>query len=65
MNDKLDVKIITRSGKTQMLSVTEREYAELLSLIDGNKNYVVIKLSIGSAIFTKDSIETIVVYYND
>ena len=65
MGDKLDVKIITRSGKTHMLSITKGEYEELLSLIDGNKNYVVIKISTGDAIFTKDSIETIVVYYND
>ena len=65
MNDKLDTKIITRSGKTHMLSVTEREYEELLSLIDGNKNYVVIKISTGDAIFTKDSIETIVVYHDN
>ena len=62
MNDKLETKIITRSGKTHMLSVTEEEYAELLSLIGGNKNYVVIELSTGSAIFTKNSIETLVVY---
>ena len=34
MSDKLDVKIITRSGKTHMLSVTEREYEELLSLVN-------------------------------
>ena len=65
MNDKLDVKIITRSGKTHMLSVTEEEYAELLSLIGGNKNYVVIELSTGSAIFTKNSIETLVVYHDN
>ena len=65
MSDKLEVKIITRSGKTHMLSITKREYAELLSLIDGNKNYVVIKLSIGSAIFTKNSIETLVVYHDN
>ena len=65
MNDKLETKIITRSGKTHMLSVTEMEYAELLSLIDGNKNYVVIILSTGSAIFTKNSIETLVVYHDN
>ena len=65
MSDKLEVKIITRSGKTHMLSITEREYEELLSLIDGNKNYVAIKLSTGSAIFTKNSIETLVVYHDN
>ena len=65
MGDKLDVKIITRSGKTHMLSITKGEYEELLSLIDGNKNYVVIKISTGDVIFTKDSIETIVFYYNN
>lgn len=65
MNDKLETKIITRSGKTHMLSVTEEEYAELLSLIGGNKNYVVIELSTGSAIFTKNSIETLVVYHDN
>ena len=65
MGDKLETKIITRSGKTHMLSITKREYEELLSLIDGNKNYVVIKLSTGSAIFTKNSIETLVVYHDN
>lgn len=65
MNDKLEVKIITRSGKTHMLSVTEREYEELLSLIGGNKNYVVIKISTGDVIFTKNSIETLVVYHDN
>ena len=65
MGDKLEVKIITRAGKTHMLSITEREYEELLSLIDGNKNYVVIKISTGDVIFTKDSIETIVVYHDN
>ena len=48
-----------------MLSITEEEYAELLSLIGGNKNYVVIELSTGSAIFTKNSIETLVVYHDN
>ena len=62
MGDKLEIKIITRSGKTHMLTITEEEYAELLSLIGGNKNYVVIELSTGSVIFTKNSIETLVVY---
>ena len=65
MGDKLEVKIITRSGKTHMLTITEEEYAELLSLIGGNKNYVVIELSTGSAIFTKNSIETLVVYHDN
>lgn len=65
MGDKLEVKIITRSGKTHMLSITEREYEELLSLIGGNKNYVVIKISTGDAIFTKNSIETLVVYHDN
>ena len=65
MGDKLEVKIITRSGKTHMLTITKEEYAELLSLIGGNKNYVVIKISTGDAIFTKNSIETIVIYCND
>ena len=65
MNDKLETKIITRSGKTHMLSVTEREYEELLSLIGGNKNYVVMELSTGNAIFTKNSIETLVVYHDN
>ena len=65
MGDKLETKIITRSGKTHMLTITKEEYAELLSLIGGNKNYVVIKLSTGSAIFTKNSIETLVVYHDN
>ena len=65
MGDKLEVKIITRSGKTHMLSITEREYEELLSLIGGNKNYVVIKISTGDVIFTKNSIETLVVYHDN
>ncbi len=65
MNDKLETKIITRSGKTHMLSITEREYEELLSLIGGNKNYVVIELSTGDVIFTKNSIETLVVYHDN
>ena len=65
MNDKLEVKIITRSGKTHMLSITEMEYEELLSLIGGNKNYVVIKISTGDVIFTKNSIETLVVYHDN
>ena len=65
MNDKVETKIITRSGKTHMLSITEREYEELLSLIGGNKNYVVIKISTGDAIFTKNSIETLVVYHDN
>ena len=65
MGDKLEVKIITRSGKTHMLTITEEEYDELLSLIGGNKNYVIIKLSIGSVIFTKNSIETLVVYHDN
>ena len=65
MNDKLETKIITRSGKTHMLSITKREYEELLSLIDGNKNYVVIKISTGDVIFTKNSIETLVVYHDN
>ena len=30
MNDKLETKIITRSGKTHMLSITKKEYEELL-----------------------------------
>lgn len=65
MNDKLETKIITKSGKTHMLSITKREYEELLSLIGGNKNYVVIKISTGDAIFTKNSIETLVVYHDN
>lgn len=65
MGDKLDAKIITRSGKTHMLSITEMEYEELLSLIGGNKNYVVIKISTGDVIFTKNSIETLVVYHDN
>ena len=65
MGDKLEVKIITRSGKTHMLSITEREYEELLSLITGSKFYVEIKKSTGYILFTKDSIETIDIYYNN
>ena len=65
MNDKLETKIITKSGKTHMLSITLNEYAELLSLIGGNENYVVIKIPTGDVIFTKDSIETIALYCND
>ena len=48
-----------------MLTITEEEYAELLFLIGGNKNYVVIKISTGDAIFTKNSIETLVIYHDN
>ena len=65
MGDKLDVKIITRSGKTHMLSITKKEYGELLYLITGSKFYVEIKKSTGYILFTKDSIETIDIYYNN
>ena len=65
MNDKLETKIITRSGKTYMLSITKKEYEELLYLIYGDKKLVVIKNGTGDVIFTKDSIETIEIYYND
>ena len=65
MSDKLEVKIVTRSGKKHMLTITKEEYAELLSLIGGNKNYVVINISTVDAIFTKNSIETLVVYHDN
>lgn len=47
MNDKLETKIITRSGKTHMLSITKKEYEELLYLIYGDKKLVVIKNGTG------------------
>ena len=62
MGDKLEVKIITRSGKTHMLSITQKEYGELLSLIRGSEFYVEIKKNTGYILFTKDSIETIEYY---
>ena len=65
MGDKLEVKIITRSGKTHMLTITKKEYGELLYLITGSKFYVEIKKSTGYILFTKDSIETIDIYYNN
>ena len=65
MGDKLEVKIITKSGMTHMLTITKREYEELLSLITGSKFYVEIKKSTGYILFTKDSIETIDIYYNN
>ena len=48
-----------------MLTITEEEYTELLFLIGGNKNYVVIKISTGDVIFTKNSIETLVIYHDN
>ena len=48
-----------------MLSITLKEYEELLYLIYGDKKLVVIKNGTGDVIFTKDSIETIEIYYND
>ena len=62
MNDKLEIKIVTKSGMTHMLSITQKEYGELLSLIRGNEFYVEIKKNTGYIIFTKDSIETIEYY---
>ena len=62
MNDKLEVKIITKSGMTHMLSITQKEYGELLSLIRGSESYVEIKKNTGYILFTKDSIETIEYY---
>ena len=62
MSDKLEVKIITKSGMTHMLSITQKEYGELLSLIRGSESYVEIKKNTGYILFTKDSIETIEYY---
>ena len=62
MSDKLEVKIVTKSGMTHMLSITQKEYGELLSLIRGSKSYVEIKKNTGYILFTKDSIETIEYY---
>ena len=62
MGDKLEVKIITKSGKTHMLTITRKEYEELLSLIDGDKNYVIVEIPTADVIFTKDSIETMAIY---
>ena len=62
MSDKLEVKIVTKSGMTHMLSITQKEYGELLSLITGNEFYVEIKKNTGYILFTKDSIETIEYY---
>ena len=59
MGDKLEVKIITKSGITHMLTITKKEYGELLSLIRGSESYVEIKKNTGYILFTKDSIETI------
>ena len=56
MSDKLEVKIVTKSGMTHMLSITQKEYGELLSLIRGSKFYVEIKKNTGYILFTKDSI---------
>ena len=61
MNSQQGYRLLLVGGKY----ITEEEYAELLSLIGGNKNYVVIELSTGSAIFTKNSIETLVVYHDN
>ena len=62
MGDKLEVKIITKSGMTHMLTITQKEYGELLSLIRGSESYVEIKKNTGYILFTKDSIETIEYY---
>ena len=62
MGDKLGVKIITKSGMTHMLSITQKEYGEFLSLIRGSESYVEIKKNTGYILFTKDSIETIEYY---
>ena len=62
MNDKLEVKIVTKSGMTHMLSITQKEYGELISLIRGSEFYVEIKKNTGYILFTKDSIETIEYY---
>ena len=62
MGDKLEVKIITKSGITHMLTITKKEYGELLSLIRGSESYVEIKKNTGYILFTKDSIETIEYY---
>ena len=45
-----------------MLSITQKEYGELLSLIRGSEFYVEIKKNTGYILFTKDSIETIEYY---
>ena len=62
MGDKLEVKIITKSGMTHMLTITKKEYGELLSLIRGSESYVEIKKNTGYILFTKDSVETIEYY---
>ena len=62
MNDRLEIKIVTKSGMTHMLSITQKEYGELLSLISGSEFYVEIKKNTGYILFTKDSIETIEYY---
>lgn len=62
MSDKLEIKIVTKSGMTHMLSITQKEYGELLSLIRGSEFYVEIKKNNGYILFTKDSIETIEYY---
>ena len=62
MSDKLEVKIVTKSGMTHMLSITQKEYGELLSLIRGSESYVEIKKNTGYILFTKDSIEAIEYY---
>ena len=62
MNDKLEIKIVTKSGMTHMLSITQKEYGELLYLIRGSEFYVEIKKNTGYILFTKDSIE-IIEYY--
>ena len=54
MGDKLEVKIITKSGMTHMLTITKKEYGELLSLIRGSEFYVEIKKNTGYILFTKE-----------
>ena len=62
MGDKLEVKIVTRSGMTHMLTITEEEYEKLMLLIKGDRWYIEIKKNTGHLGFTKYSIETIEVY---
>lgn len=62
MGDKLEVKIITKSGMTHMLTITKSEYEALIFLLKSYISYVEIEKKTGCIIFTKDSIESIELY---
>lgn len=62
MDGKLEVKIITKSGITHMLTITEEEYQALIFLLKHYISYVEIKKKTGYIIFTENSIESIEVY---